>query len=269
MSTPQQPRFQLARLAGDDLVYTPGPPLFQKLTADTLGNAATDSDGFDAQFADLAFQLAGESDGITAMDTDLTAAGFAVGDFSTSTLQPVADSLDAAIKDGADQINTLTSAIDGSIQVSPLPNVPPPPPVVINPLPGPGDPLPPPVLPPPPVPPIPPDQNPKPTPTPVPSDPCSAIDAHGNPVHLPNCPTNQPVPPIVEPPPLPLPPPPPIFNPPEPIPPPPEIPDIPLPPPPPEFTPPPPEPPPQSGGGGGGGDGGTPNAPELGEPDEE
>lgn len=83
------------------LDFNPGAPEFVQLTADTLGNWGTESDGFDALFdaaaaAAIAEDLAGGVDA-----SGLAAAGFTAGQFSASTFEPVVRDY-AAFQDAGD-----------------------------------------------------------------------------------------------------------------------------------------------------------------------
>lgn len=119
----------LPRLTEAQLVYAPGGPIFQQLTADTLGNAATDSDGHDAEFQDVLTLLAGESDGVSAMGQDLGAASFTPGDLETQVLSPIQDALAAAVGEGDGAMGDFTSTLGGGVAVNPLPETNPPPPI--------------------------------------------------------------------------------------------------------------------------------------------
>jgi hypothetical protein len=125
--------FQVPKLGDDALRYVPGPAVFQQITADTLGNAASDTDGYDAEFQDLALLLAGESEGLSTMDADLQAAGFQAGQIAAQTLTPVADELAATIADAGASMDDFTAAIGGTVDVGPLPDTNAPPPVVVSP----------------------------------------------------------------------------------------------------------------------------------------
>jgi hypothetical protein len=124
--------FQVPKLGDDALRYVPGPPIFQQLTADILGNAATDSDGHDAEFQDVLTLLAGESQGISTLDSEITAAAFTPGQFEAVTLAPMADELSAAISDAGSAINDFTGSMGGTPDIPTMPETNPAPPVDLS-----------------------------------------------------------------------------------------------------------------------------------------
>jgi hypothetical protein len=204
-------------VAADAIDTTVPPDEFQQSFADTLGNAATDSDGFDALFNDSALALNGVDTVLSALDGHAADLSAALDALSLPLEQDALDALNNAISVGEPLLAAVSTTLPGPPTVT-VPPIPPPPP--------PGAPAPPAPPAPPPVPipvPVPPPGPPEPSPGPPPAPPQPA----------------PPAPPPPEPPPEPVPPPPPEGPgaPPGPIPPPPE------PVPPPEPTPePPPEP---------------------------
>lgn len=112
------PGVTLNPLPDDLFALSVTPPSFSQLAADTLGNAATETDGFDATLQDIALALASESDGLSALAADVEEAAFAVGAFEAESLAPTALDLAASVTNGDDLIGDLVHAI-GSFPAAP------------------------------------------------------------------------------------------------------------------------------------------------------
>lgn len=94
-------------LGAGDLVFSPVPTPFAALTASLLGNAAAESDGFDAELLAVAQDLAGEGDGFAALDQDLAAAAFTPGEFEAAVTGPLASDVGALLQAGQQIIDDL------------------------------------------------------------------------------------------------------------------------------------------------------------------
>jgi hypothetical protein len=91
-------------LAPDALIYTPGPPQFADLTASTLGNAGTPSDGFDSLFSSVAGIVDGDIAALAALDTLLAGVAFVPGTLDAVMFAPIAKDYAAFIKAGDGQL---------------------------------------------------------------------------------------------------------------------------------------------------------------------
>lgn len=131
----------MARLPGplafdlSGLVYVPGPAnQFTQLTSDTLGNAATDSDGFNALFAPPATALAGDIGGLAVMDQHIGLADFQDGAFDSTQIGPVVTDTGTVLQSGDAALNNFdqSAGITNPTPTKPAPDPPnkpePPPP---------------------------------------------------------------------------------------------------------------------------------------------
>jgi hypothetical protein len=114
----------LRLLTDSDLGYQPGAATFATLAAATLGDAATDRDGFSEVIAPALHGFDADTAAIPSLDSDLGDAGFTPGDLEASQLAPLAADAQTFV-DGTDvSVNAL--AIDTGQDVSPPPPPPPP-----------------------------------------------------------------------------------------------------------------------------------------------
>jgi hypothetical protein len=97
-----------------DLVYTPGKPQFSQLAADTLGNAGTTGDGFDALFASVATIVDADIISMGVLDGFLAAAGFVDGAIASAVYTPIAHQYDTFLAVGDADIGSIDDVIGGS-----------------------------------------------------------------------------------------------------------------------------------------------------------
>lgn len=110
----------LRPLGATQLVYNTIGPQFEQYVADTLGDYATEKDGFDALFTPAALALPDEEVQLAAFTPDLMDAGFTPGAFEAGNLLPIAKDTEDFTGDG----DTLFADIGGAA-TSPLPSIPP------------------------------------------------------------------------------------------------------------------------------------------------
>lgn len=77
-------------LTKTQIVYSSVQPNFTGLAADTLGDHATERDGFDALFEGTAANLPDDEKMLAAIDGDIADAGFKPGEFESANLLPLA-----------------------------------------------------------------------------------------------------------------------------------------------------------------------------------
>ena len=110
------------QLIPDGAIDTTIPPdEFEQSFADTLGNAATDADGFPALFNDAALALDGFSSVLSALDGFAADLSAAVAPLDSVLEQDALDALNSAISTG----DPLLSAISGTLPDLPSVTVPP------------------------------------------------------------------------------------------------------------------------------------------------
>lgn len=98
----------LKPLDASALSFVSGPiSQFSSLVADTLGNAASEGDGWDDVFGDVLAALAAEDGEGAAMDALLTAASFEAGAFEAAYLAPIATDATAAVEAGQGLIDAI------------------------------------------------------------------------------------------------------------------------------------------------------------------
>lgn len=90
----------LPPLAPGALTYTPGKPQFSDLAAQTLGNAGTSADGFDALFTSVASIVDADIASLAVFDALAVAGGFVDGAVSAILLEPIAHEYSAFLAVG-------------------------------------------------------------------------------------------------------------------------------------------------------------------------
>lgn len=112
---PAPPKIRvIERLTDSDLHYQPEQPSFVRIAADTLGEAGTVNDGYDADMLTL---LADVEDGqklVPDLDGDLSAAGFNIADFPAAEIHPLAADVGAFVEAGDGIANDLNLAYGGT-----------------------------------------------------------------------------------------------------------------------------------------------------------
>lgn len=122
----------IALLSTNDLKFVPEPPIFQTLTAETLGIHATDADGFDASLSDTASLLSDGQSVVDAMGADLAESGAALAEPETDSGAQLAADLTSAGNAADATLNDYMSNEGGTPQTvaptPPDPSTPPTPP---------------------------------------------------------------------------------------------------------------------------------------------
>ena len=85
----------IARLTDQHLVFPVGPQVFSPMVADTLGNAATDSDGFREMFDGVMLQVKADEPLGAQLDQHLAAADFKDGAIRATQVVPLGHDIDA------------------------------------------------------------------------------------------------------------------------------------------------------------------------------
>lgn len=112
-------RALIPRLAESDVALPSSAGGFRGLAAETLGNAGTDADGFDALMLDAAQTVAaGDAAGVS-IDSDVQDAQFVPGQFKAANLDPISTDLGTFLAGG----DNAQAVIDGAATT---PTAPPP-----------------------------------------------------------------------------------------------------------------------------------------------
>lgn len=106
-------KLRIFPLTKTQLQYAASQPVFEPLAAQTLGNAASSTDGFDADLLAVANQLSSETNLINAGDSDLADAGFPVGKFAADNIDPIVHDVGAFTSAG----DSIKQGLDDSAQI--------------------------------------------------------------------------------------------------------------------------------------------------------
>jgi hypothetical protein len=108
-------------IADNAIDLTPAPPEFQQSFADTVGNAGTNTDGFDSIFLQVASDLSGFDNLHSGLDSDLLDIGSAFGDLSTPWEQDFGNTLTNTIAQGQGDFNQFNVDLTGNTPPAPGP----------------------------------------------------------------------------------------------------------------------------------------------------
>ena len=106
-------KLRIFPLLKTQLQFDVSTPVFEPLATQILGNAATDSDGFQADLLAVAQQLESDTNLVAAGDADLVAAGFTAGEFAAGNIDPLLQQTGVFNSSG----DTLLKELDDDAQV--------------------------------------------------------------------------------------------------------------------------------------------------------
>ena len=105
----------LQTISDGEIEYTPGPPEFSSLTAETLGNAGTNQDGFDSMLNEVFDALASDSPSLASLDSLLGDAAFTPGEIEGHLVTPVVSDI-ASFQQAGD---ALVTNLDATLSTGP------------------------------------------------------------------------------------------------------------------------------------------------------
>jgi hypothetical protein len=108
-------------IADNAIDLTPAPPEFQQSFSDTVGDAGTNTDGFDSVFLQVATDLSGFDNLHSGLDSDLLNIGSAFGDLGTPWEQDFGNTLTNTIAQGQGDFNQFNVDLTGNTPPAPAP----------------------------------------------------------------------------------------------------------------------------------------------------
>lgn len=110
-----RPGAALPRLGEDAFVFTPPPPVFLALVADTLGDAGSPADGFEEVLLTTASLMDADIDSLQELDQHLVDADFAEGKLAADVGAPMAEDHLALIETSGAALQKLSDFAAASL----------------------------------------------------------------------------------------------------------------------------------------------------------